>query len=132
MAPGTGLIGGAPPSDGVCLRQSATSCSPTRSARDRLISRASGTARSRNRVLCSSFQMTPAPSIACGMLAAPIAGPRSAPRNTLRVITETLGPPLASAAAGIAIAIMVSPASGSADVLPRRRSHMPGTLSHPG
>ena len=111
VAPGIGLIGGAPPSDGVCVRQSATSWSPTRSALDRLISRASGAARSGNLVLCSSFQITPAPSIACGIPGALIAGERSAPRNRLRVITVTLGPLLAWAATGIAIAITASPAS---------------------
>ncbi len=99
MAPATGLIGGAPPSDGVCLRHSATSCRPTRSAPERLISRASGTARSANLVLCNSFQTTPAPSIACAIPAALIAGFRSAPRNRLRVITVISG--VRASAAGL-------------------------------
>ena len=105
FAVGIGLIGGAPPSDGVCLRHSATSCRPTRSALDRLISRASGRARSANRVRCISFQIVPAPSIACPIVGALIAGARSAPRNTLRVMTVTSGARrLASATAGIASA----------------------------
>ena len=79
VAPGSGLIGFAPPSDGVCLRHSATSCSPTRSALDSLISRASGIARSANFVPCSSFQTVPAPSIDCAIDGALIAGARSAP-----------------------------------------------------
>ena len=109
-----GLTGGEPPSDGVCLCQSATSCRPTRSAFERLISRASGTARSANFVLCSSFQIWPAPSIASGMVAAPIAGERSAPRNRLRVITVTVGSLrfLASVTAGSAST--VSAATNSA------------------
>ena len=86
-APATGLIGGAPPSDGGCTCQSATSCSPTRSALEALISFASGTARSGNFVACSSFQTVPAPLIASGMPGALIAGARSAPRNRLRVMT---------------------------------------------
>ena len=62
-----------------------------------LISRASGITRSANFVLCSSFQTVPAPSIACGMPGASIAGERSAPRNTLRVMTVIV---CASALAG--------------------------------
>ena len=100
MAPGSGLIGGAPPSDGVWRCHSATSCSPTRSAPEALISRASGAARSVNFVLCSSFQIVPAPSIAGGMLVALITGDRSAPRNTLRVITVIVGGRWAWAVAG--------------------------------
>ena len=93
MVAGTpnGLTGFAPPSDGVCLRHSATSCSPTRSALEALISRASGTARSANFVACSSFQIVPEPSIADEIVVALIAGDRSAPRKTLRVITVMVG-----------------------------------------
>ena len=66
---------------------------------DALISAASGTARSANFVLTISFNTVPAPSIAFAMSGAPIAGLRSAPRNTLRVITVTV---CASAVAGSA------------------------------
>ena len=75
-----GPVGGAPRSDGICCRQSATSWSPTRSASDSSISLASGTARSGKFVARSSFQITPPPSTAAGMSGADSAGPRSAPR----------------------------------------------------
>ena len=57
----------------------------------------------------------PAPSMAAGMSVALIAGERSAPRNTLRVMTVILGPLFASATAGIAMAATASATTGSAD-----------------
>jgi hypothetical protein len=105
VASGSGLSGGAPPSEGICWRQSATSWRPTRSGLARSISRASGTARSGKFVLWNSFQIWPAPSIASGIDPASIAGPRSAPRKRLRVMTVTLGPPLDFAGSGFAAAV---------------------------
>jgi hypothetical protein len=85
-----------------------------------LISRASGTARSGKFVRRNWFQIKPAPSSDCTIPGALIAGARSAPRCTLRVITVIVDPVFAPA--GIASASIASATNRSANLAPRRGS----------